>query len=1164
MKQDNERRGSGADDKSASDTHAAHILFAMLEDVEKDSNSNNNNKKKSNANSNSAERQNSLNHQHSSAVGGASSETSVSSMSAASSSGHSSSQNHYHDYHQMEDDDEAETSKIKLKKSKKRKRPRRPSLLQLSASLQQDAHWKSPSPKTPTGGVDNLRQSQPHHYIVCSHQHAYEWPNFAHLFQLTAALILCTLLAAAAAGDAAWQCVQLDAYNDYFDAQLVDSDSNDGNFQKQQSSEDDPPASKNCVHMLQRIVLPCSALTTACSLTIMWIIWRYNRHQISTITSSPPWSSVYKIMVLLLILFLIVLAAQTYSITEVMLQPAHTYSSSTTTQQKQQNSGDEEEEQSPSTFTNPYQALAAVDRLGRVGDNANLYYLAWLSAALAVALSYQVCTATLRARRAALREKTTTTTQQHPALEQSQNQQRQNTDMTAKQQLHSAQPRQQQKLIPTGTSWDLQDTANTVLYDQSRAAWYNSLYKLRVRTGIWTAAVVSCLIIVASAQGIWRQVLWPGIVQAMAGSNQNNSEEQQHNDGNKNDEIVRFTYFSVCQAASRQSSGDFTPQLCRRTVVAWFVGLVAAVLCATAIVLHLAAKYKHDSKKTLTATTADDEDNDGGDEDSMPSPQYYLDHDVMQLLTGGPPDFCSGPTNTSTSTTSFWQTRSSPAALFSRYYSHHHPKRLRLRTELFLAIMLSLLLGINAVIATGSQGPAATVGNLYYASWLSFLLCIRICLGCVEEFYNIENEDEEEEEEEAVAMNESSTSSSSVEQQQSKSTSAAAAGSASDPHSSETARKDAAVVCYIAPEYNDENKETIPQITHSHSAAAASEGSTDLAAGSNSVASRNTNHAKQEKKRLAHVRGYFFLAVFSTVCGAAAFDAGLNQERESLSREQLYITVAPCIVALLSYLLFFLCLSKRCYGTVSRFGMGGILSIISFYLLFGEMLLTMHSESSWAVNGVGEILMANLYYFSWASTLTSGVIMTLYVKSAAGIKTLDLTSALWAAIVKVCFVILGASLHIWHTISDNCEFDEISLGAFTFCSRTVLALVVSLTGILVGGLIVVGRLIASLCPFCKTSRAMAHIELLISLFLVFLFIAAVALITGIGGPGQSVGDMFYGTWLAFWVSLGISIQCYNQLNAEDMSIGFEEKQTSTPSASTESHQIPRAVDTVLV
>jgi len=143
----------------------------------------------------------------------------------------------------------------------------------------------------------------------------------------------------------------------------------------------------------------------------------------------------------------------------------------------------------------------------------------------------------------------------------------------------------------------------------------------------------------------------------------------------------------------------------------------------------------------------------------------------------------------------------------------------------------------------------------------------------------------------------------------------------------------------------------------------------------------------------------------------------------------------------------------------------------------------------------------------------------------------DYKSIVWIAIIKISFVILGAAFHVWHTISGRCQIDEITYGAVTFCSRTVLALVVALVGMLVGGLVVLVRLAVLYCSKCSNSlmiRLQAHVEMLISMFLVLLFGVAVALITGIGGPGQSVGDLYYSTWLAFF---GTFISIFLRLRA---------------------------------
>ena len=42
------------------------------------------------------------------------------------------------------------------------------------------------------------------------------------------------------------------------------------------------------------------------------------------------------------------------------------------------------------------------------------------------------------------------------------------------------------------------------------------------------------------------------------------------------------------------------------------------------------------------------------------------------------------------------------------------------------------------------------------------------------------------------------------------------------------------------------------------------------------------------------------------------------------------------------------------------------------------------------------------------------------------------------------------------------------------------------------------------------------------------------MITGIGSPGQSVGDLYYSTWLAFIVSIGIFVSCYDQIKMEEL------------------------------
>jgi hypothetical protein len=190
----------------------------------------------------------------------------------------------------------------------------------------------------------------------------------------------------------------------------------------------------------------------------------------------------------------------------------------------------------------------------------------------------------------------------------------------------------------------------------------------------------------------------------------------------------------------------------------------------------------------------------------------------------------------------------------------------------------------------------------------------------------------------------------------------------------------------------------------------------------------------------------------------------------------------------------------------------------------------MHSEDSWAVNGIGELKLANLYYFSWAAIITAALQMVSYLKPFFGNKAKDATFVVWAAIVKVCMVILGAATHVWYKIAGTCAEDGNTAGATTFCSRTIFAMVVAIIGVASGWLVMGSRILN--CPISHRMRA--RIEAGISIFLVLVFGTAVALITSIGGPGQSVGDLYYATWLAFWVCIGIFVSCHDQMKQEEM------------------------------
>lgn len=761
-----------------------------------------------------------------------------------------------------------------------------------------------------------------------------EAPNFGQFSMLIGSLLLTTLLAVGSAFDARNQCIDQEMYSwlDFLDDDASDMD-----------EFSDQDGRIECLNMFRFVILPVGGATFVFGLLGLLIIHRHMKYLETADEALIP--SHLSALLQLLVPLLIIFVGWTLGIFAIMLRP----------------------KKDPSGYLqNPFMSLAAVDEMGHIGDNANLYYLSWISQALAMVLVYQVCVDCIRRCKKGLQ------TQQVAEP-------RTSSDAIS---VH-----QQIQTVLSYTS----ARRLTSLYLKKRRTWYQFILRLRERSGFWVAAFCSCVVVLASSAYLYVQVLVNVAVQI---------------NGNDN-----FRYRDVCSIT--KGTDELPEEFCARTFFSVIAGSIASFLCFVAMVLHIVVRRK---------AAADEE-------------QPHCSVVTTQILPGA-----MDPES------SRWQPR----------------------MEFLLSLCLSLLLGLNAVFATGVQGPAATVGNLYYASWLSFLLCLRICLGCLEEIYYVEIHTE--------------------------------IGVASPPKS---CQKDAA--------------------SH-YSSRSGSEISLDM----------DLYKSIAKKERPKRLRKYFFLSIFSTVCAASAWDAADNQEA-ACTKQQKYMILAPAAVALMSVALFVLCLKPKTYSVVSHICIGGIMSIICFVIWLVDLIITMHGKDSWAVNGIGEMKLANLYYFSWASIITAGLQVMAYFKPFLGNKGKDVMLLVWAGIVKVCFVILGAAYHVWYKIAGTCAEDGNDAVAMSFCSRTLFAMIVAIVGILSGWLVLGTRILG--CSVSRESRNRA--EAALSIMLVLLFGFAVALITSIGGPGQSVGDLYYSTWLAFWVCIGIFVSCYDQMKQEEIDMEAE-------------------------
>jgi hypothetical protein len=271
----------------------------------------------------------------------------------------------------------------------------------------------------------------------------------------------------------------------------------------------------------------------------------------------------------------------------------------------------------------------------------------------------------------------------------------------------------------------------------------------------------------------------------------------------------------------------------------------------------------------------------------------------------------------------------------------------------------------------------------------------------------------------------------------------------------------------------------------------------------------------------------FFMCVLRLSYSHTFAEQTFHLSYGNLDLVQILMVICSAIFATFSLLMFSLCLNTNTYQFVDKFKFGGIISILLFFIWVGNLILTLHSESSWAVNEIGEVKTANLYYFTWATVLNAGLLMSSYVKRLLNPKKKPIMVALWITIVKICFVMFGSCCDMLLTIQDQCQAAVHGDETATFCERTIAGAFLGLIGMIAGAFAALFRY------FHPSPKGFNQIfEAVMAAVLTVLFSFSLALITGIGGPGQSVGDLYYGSWLAFLASLGVTVSLYSEIKSQ--------------------------------
>jgi len=502
-------------------------------------------------------------------------------------------------------------------------------------------------------------------------------------------------------------------------------------------------------------------------------------------------------------------------------------------------------------FKLQFQSLGALNYLGEVGKNANLYYSSWISVFLTIALVYELVCITYKQYTA------TSNLESELAV------------LTRHMFTHTRE-------IEMIMTWS---TSQQQLVKVKRSTWHESLHKLRFRAGYWLVVLIASCMIYFSSSRVWR------------------------NDMTMANGYYDDDFNSLCTIwggfTARDDLGLLHPSKCERTKTSIATGIICVVLSLAALASHYHF-YKLISKEMESSS----------------------------ILNNN---------------------KESHSCVFEK-----KKKLVPLRMECLFAFALTILLAYNAIFVTAVEGPGNKVGNLYYSSWISFVMSMLITLGCLEDI--LDQDDEED------LLKEHDDS----------------------------ARPPISRWLSVKP-IKEKVSTRLIMLPSSHDSSNSDSGenrSLGSYIGGMPIPTQNSLHQlleekfvhEEESSRSIRLRRWASGCIFSSIYLVSALDAAFHISYGQLDLVQMYMVICPCIFLTFCFMMFCLCVLD--YKIVDTFYVGGTVSMFLMSIWVGNLIFTLHTASSWAVNEIGEIENANLYYFTWATTLNTGFLSSSYLKQA--------------------------------------------------------------------------------------------------------------------------------------------------------------------------------------
>ncbi|KAL7484549.1 hypothetical protein ACHAW6_010184 [Cyclotella cf. meneghiniana] len=272
--------------------------------------------------------------------------------------------------------------------------------------------------------------------------------------------------------------------------------------------------------------------------------------------------------------------------------------------------------------------------------------------------------------------------------------------------------------------------------------------------------------------------------------------------------------------------------------------------------------------------------------------------------------------------------------------------------------------------------------------------------------------------------------------------------------------------------------------------------------------------------------------IFSTITLGATIEAQAHTDRLSPGAQtnQMYAVACSSCLFILSTCVVILHTRPLISSVILGTKIEGIIIFILVSLWSALVAIVSDTRHGLATDFSGSISNGNLYYFSWAGLVTGVALMTSFVRTIYGIdvlgelknRALRLQSWVWLAMFGLIQMGSSARLFDNHCGTSSGGLGEAEKGTVTFCRRCQL-------GVALGFITTITAMIVVVLKIGITSSnklsSLFTAEMVMSGMMIGSEAVGVAFLTGQGGPGAPLNNLYYSTWGTLVVSLVLVASC---------------------------------------